>query len=297
MKRLVLQGLAAVLPWPFTYALLRWLARRHQDNPDAHAAFAHAQAYGVAHDEAAFCQRYVLYRLVDQVDLALAWFRGMRWQRRWVREEGAFPSDKGPFLVLTFHLGAGMPIPRALGARAPIAIYIHTEPPGHGFLDGLLGRWRVKACCRLTHAPTVVSMGVDNAARKMLAQLRHTPMIALVDVPNTRRRGGSRALSLPAGQIGMPTGMARLAVKSGVPVYVHFCTLAQDSPERILRMHGPLMADSEERLSTEMGRLFTDMIRRDPAAWHLWNLVDTEFAPPREESGVESKPEPEPAGN
>jgi lauroyl/myristoyl acyltransferase len=278
MKRLVLQFATAVLPWSLTYTLLRRLARRHQDAGDAHVAFAHAQAHGAAADEAAFCQRYVLYRLVDQVDLALAWFRGRRWQRRWVREVGAPIPEQGPFLALTFHFGAGMHALRALSARNPISGTLRVEPQaGTPFVDRLLARWRVAACRRLTRTPELIPMG--NAARKMLAVLKHDPMIALVDVPNPKRRQDRRDLPLLSGRIGMPTGMARLAVKSGVPVYVYFCMLAEHSPERILQVYGPLPAESEEQLTTALTRLFEEMLRRDPAAWHLWNLVDTEFAP------------------
>ncbi|GHT86084.1 hypothetical protein AGMMS49543_18620 [Betaproteobacteria bacterium] len=278
MKRLILQFAAAVLPWPLTCALLRRLAVRHQDAGDAHAAFAQAQAYGAATDEAAFCQRYVLYRLVDQVDLALAWCRGKRWQRRWVRETGAPIPEQGPFLALTFHFGAGMHSLRAFSARNPIFGILRTElPPGMPLVDRLLARLRGAACRRLTRVPQLISMD-NNAARKMLTVLRHDPMIALVDVPNPKRRQSRRDLPLLNGHIGMPTGMSRLAVKSGVPVYVYFCTLAEHSPERILQVYGPLPAESEAQLTTAIGRVFEEMLRRDPAAWHLWNLVDTEFA-------------------
>jgi lauroyl/myristoyl acyltransferase len=281
MKRLLLQLLAAVLPWPLTYALLCWIADRHKDAPVARAAFARARALGAADDEGAFCRRHILYRLVDQADLALAYFRGMRWQRRWVREEGVRLPEAGPYLLLSFHFGAGMHALRAFGERMPHVAVINTDLGNGGRIDRLLGRLRLRACARLLRAPFIpMNTGV---AIRMLRHLEHgAALAALVDVPSPKRRGASRTLPFFSGEIGLPTGMARLAVRAGVPVYVYACMLVQDSPARLLRVDGPLPTGDEATLSAELGRLFEDMVRRDPAAWHLWPIADTVFAPSRE---------------
>lgn len=229
-------------------------------------------------DETAFCQRFVLQRLVDQADLALAWLRGRRWHERWVCEEGSAFPEHGPFLAITFHLGAGLPSMRSLGRHGRGVAFIHAPVEGATRRSDRLGYWlahaRLATVKRLGGAPCIPTGGSAAQAHGWLAQ--GGGVVALIDAPH---QGDRHAVAVPfyGRSIGLPSGLARLAVDAGVPVYVYSVTLAEASPQRLLRIHGPLTSRDPAALTRDIGRLFENTVKIDPAAWSYWGSVDTAF--------------------
>jgi hypothetical protein len=281
IKRLILFAAAAVLPYRLSFAILRRLAARRIDDPAANAAFAVARAHGQASDRAAFCRRFVLYRLIDELDQSLIIFRGWRWHRRWVRAEGPALPTSGPLLAITFHYGAGMHAVRAGGLHAQGIAIIHAPPEAAAAPGDAIGLWlarlRRAALYRLSGAAGIV---IGHAATQSLDRLAGGgAILALADVPHFGRQ---RTVAVPfcGDRIGLSSGLARLAMRADTPVYVFSCALADNSPHRLLRVHGPLLNDNAINLTGEIGRLFEDMVKADPAAWHYWGIMTEAFPPP-----------------
>ncbi|MDR2690319.1 MAG: hypothetical protein LBB76_11265 [Azoarcus sp.] len=281
IKRLILFMGAVVLPYRLSFAILRWRAARGVDDPAANKAFAMACAHGQASDRAAFCRRFVLYRLVDELDQALISFRGWGWHRRWVRTQGPQPPTHGPLLAITFHYGAGMHAVRALGCHEQGISIIHAPPEAAVTLGDTVGLWLARlrrvALRRLSGAEGIV---IGHAATQSLARLAAGgAILALADVPHF---GQQRTVSVPfcGDRVGLTTGLARLAIRAQAPVYVFSCALADDSPHRLLRIHGPLPITDPVALTQEIGHLFEATVQADPAAWHYWNIMSEAFPPP-----------------
>ncbi|MDR2031857.1 MAG: hypothetical protein LBP86_06340 [Azoarcus sp.] len=279
MKRLLPLMAAALLPWRAAYALFRARAARQVDDPNARAACACARARGLDVDEAGFRRCAALQSLIDQADIALAGLRQRHWFRHWVRVEGDTFPQRGPFLAITLHMGAGLAsAPYALGRheRGVLLIYAPMSP------GDFIGRWRVRAWLsilgRNMGTPPIPTGGSFARARAWLEE--GGGVMGMVDIPHYGRRH-TTAIPFFGHTIGLANGLAKLAIETNAPVYVYTSTLDGDSPRRVLRIHGPLRAREPEALMREIGLWFEETVRADPAAWHYWSAIDTAFPPPQ----------------
>ena len=101
LELLLLPGLAAVLPWRWSFALFRrmagwpWLYRAQCMH-----ALAQAQGAGMAPDAARWLREYRLVILTDHADHYLARTRSDAWLRRHVRATGDWGVAPGQAAVL-----------------------------------------------------------------------------------------------------------------------------------------------------------------------------------------------------
>ena len=274
--RLLLLFLAVLLPWRITFRILRYRAAALADGAEASAALAAAQAYLSIPCADTFRQRFALYRLVDDVDLAIGWTRGRAWRTRWLRiQEGTFPQ-KGAFLALTFHLGAGVPALWELGRHDKGVAWIHA-PAEHVAGSGLafwLARMRIKMVVRLAGAPTISTGGARGKAECWLKT--RGGIVALVDAPHFGRREVTNVQFLGR-TVGLPCGLAKLALTVNAPVYLFSSRLSFDSGHRLLRVIGPLATDRVDMMMQEVATFLEEEARSDPAAWHFWELIERGF--------------------
>lgn len=272
---------AALLPWKLAYRVISLLATRSRAHPGVHAACAEACAWGIVTDAQRFAQRFTLYRLIDHADLALAWLRGRRWFRKWVQQSGpAFP-DRGPYIAITFHYGAGLMALHAMRGHARGVAWVYASPAQRNATRWraaeVMVRLRIAAVARLGGATPLPTGGAVDTARAWLA--RGGAIVALMDAPP----GGQRkveAISFCGRRIGLATGLIRLAARAEVPIYLYTAALERDGPGRVLHVEGPLSADDPEAALVRIGDFFDRMVRADPAAWHYWGSAQAAFPPP-----------------
>lgn len=274
--------LVAILPWRWSFALLRRLAWRQRHQPATLQALAAARANVAIADEEAFCHRHALYRLVDELDLALAWTRSRRWAARWLQREGAALPQQGAYLALTFHYGAGLPAWWALGEHQQGVAWIYTlpNPLPHG-LALWLGRRRLAAVERLGGGCVIPTGGAWQQAACCLQAAQG--VMALLDAPHFGHRRCSR-VSVLGHQIGLARGLLELAQAEAVPVLLFSCRLAAQGPQRLLKVHGPLPAAPLDSQMQQVADFFSAELRADPAAWHFWQdqVFTIGFPPPAE---------------
>lgn len=88
-------GLAALLPWPISFAIFKRLARwRLLYRSQCDSALAQARARGWVEDEADWLLKRRLVTLVDHSDFYLARTRGSGWMRRHLAVDGQWPGDR-----------------------------------------------------------------------------------------------------------------------------------------------------------------------------------------------------------
>ena len=119
IELVMVPGLAAVLPWPWCFALFKRLARvRWLYGAACAHALAQAQQRGQVADAAQWEATRRLVTLVDHADHYLAATRSNRWMRRHLTVQGNWPNSQEPGIFCTFHWGAGMWGLRHAGASA-----------------------------------------------------------------------------------------------------------------------------------------------------------------------------------
>ena len=285
IARLFLLACAALLPWRLTFRLLEWLAHARSETPDAEAALAAAQGLVDIEDREAFLFRYRLYRLVDDVDLAIGLTRGSAWHKKWVHVQGGRFPTQGAFLALSFHLGAGVPALRELGRHDKGVAWIHAsaENAAGSGIALRLARARIALVERVGGARTIPTGGARLKAAAWLSA--QGGIVALVDAPHFGQRRVSD-VRLLGKTIGLPRGLAELAQSCNAPVYLYSARLAADSGHRLLRISGPLAADETADLMQAIATFLTEEIEADPAAWHFWRFVDAGFPGAQAEGGA-----------
>lgn len=280
----VLPGLVAVLPWPLGFAVLKRCARvdllyRSSVAP----AWSVARRYLPDADETAWKRRHRLLRLVEPVDSYLTLLRGRTWWRRRIVRDGAWPAAGTPALLLTFHWGAGHWVWSQLRMHGIDAHFLARQPgPGDlgvGRLSVLYGRFRGWALRRIGSAGPLYLGGSVPQIEAAFAEGRS--IVGMLDLPPRPARSAFRA-SLLGRTVRLPSGLAELAVRSGVPVVIFSCGLDPDTGTRTLRIE-TLPADAGiEQIMVRYAAHLDRCLREQPAYWQMWSAADAIFeaAPP-----------------
>lgn len=282
----LLPGMAAVLPWRWSFALFKrlagwsWLYRSQ-----CVRALAQAQGAGMAHDPARWLREYRLVILIDHADHYLARTRSDVWLRSQVRvtgEWGVTPGQAG--LLVTFHWGCGMWAQRHAHACGLLPHTLVASP------EGLRGRavlrWYIRQrLCTLEQAqgrPVIHVPGPMRVLRRAWGAGEQVVMV--IDVP-ADQVPGTVPLPVLGRPVRVPVALARLAVEQRVPVTVYTLDLNLATGQRHLRLYPLGVPDDAEQLLARVFEHFEMAVRKRPASWHLWAEAERFFASASSEGG------------
>lgn len=283
-ERVILPGVAAMLPAHASHRLLAWLSRHSAVVEQAcQSAWQGAAPFAAMLNinEAEFKSRHRLYWLVDFADLFLLRTRSNAWLDRYVERHGASLPAHAPVMALTFHFGAGMWAMRALGRSGRKFSWLHA-PVDATFADeqkvlSRLGRLRIRTVEEATGSPAIPTGGSFERMGRWIDQ--GGGITALVDAPHFGNRNTS--LTTVLGQpFYLANGLARLAQAKNCEVFFYTTSLVGDGPMRRLHCEGPYSAENLDSLIQNIGAFMDREIRRDPAAWHLWAHLSQFGIPP-----------------
>jgi len=282
VELVLLPGLAALLPWPLAFRVLRRLTRwlRPYEQVSA-SAQAQAAERGWVGDARHWRLVRRLVTLVDHADLYLAHSRSDAWMERHLDVQGQWPAPNQPGIILTFHWGAGMwglRHARAAGLR----VHALVAPLDSAQFEG---RKVLHAYARARTAEVATTLGVPTldtsvSLRPVLRALRQgEQVLAAIDVPSDQA-SASESIRLLGVHARIPRALLRVAVDQRVPVTVYLTGLDAASGRRSLRIH-QLDVYSEVAPLAEVVFSFLDQaIRDDPPAWHFWAEADRFFVNP-----------------
>ena len=280
LELVLLPGLAALLPWPLAFRLLRvsarcpWLYRQACTQ-----ALAAAQAHGMAPDSGTWLREHRLMMLVDHADLYLARTRSDRWLRRYVDVQGDWGVRDHAALLVTFHWAAGMWAhrhARASGLRPHMLLARQDR-------GGYVGRWVLGRYARARARAVALADGQDviwvpGAMPALTSALaRQEQIVVVLDVPPDQVKETAPQQVLGR-RVHMPIALPRLAVRQRLPVTVFTLGLDVRTGRRDLRLY-PLGAwDDAQALSARIFQEFDRIVRERPAHWHFWSVAQRFFA-------------------
>ena len=281
LERVLLPGLAAVLPWSWCARLFWQLARAEPlYRGEVDAAWEHARHY--LPTDPLWKRRARFHLLVDNADYFLSLVRGRRWMERHIRVTGSENLHAGvnAMLLVTFHWGQGFWALRWLRERGQPAAWLHAPVasrlrPGE-YVSGLMGRLRIRQVGRLSGARPIPVGGSIAAMRERLQQAG-LPVMAMPDAP---LRPGQRTLAVEL--LGRPAriaaGVITMAAQEGVPVQAYTMRVDPRTGKRHLAI-GPRLVESDPAvLAQALADVLSGAIREDPSAWYVWAFAGGFFA-------------------
>lgn len=280
LERVLLPGLAAVLPWPWCARLYWQLARAgFLYRGEVDAAWEQARRYLAADPQ--WRRRARFHLLVDNADYFLSRCRGRGWLQRHVRVSGAenLAGGVNAMLLVTFHWGQGFWALRWLREHGLPAAWLHAPVPHRlrfgEYVGGLMGRLRIRQVGRLAGAAPIPVGGSVAAMRDRLR--KGLPVMAMPDAPI---RPGQRTLAVEL--LGRPAriaaGVIRMAAEDRVPVHAYLMRVDPRSGRRHLAIGPRLPAGDAAQLAQALADVLSGAIREDPAAWYVWAHADGFFS-------------------
>jgi len=273
----VLPGVGALLPWPLTLRLMRFLSRwRGWYIAEVSAATEMAHRFGVAPDAEAFSRRLRWRLMIDAVDGYLVVLRGQRYQKRWLRTHGDALPERGPVMFIGTHHGCGywfLPYLRDCGL--PMNVIAPRLDPllaKLAFHERVYARMRHRLIAFAAGRPLVYRGNASAGLSELLAAGEIG--FGLADMPTNRPD------AVPVQIAGHPTHLAQnlfeLAEKLAVPVYLFSSDTDLGTGERHLYFEH-LRAGTPEERTRRFGELLDELVRRDPSGWRFWPIAQSFF--------------------
>ena len=272
LEVVLLPGLAAVLPWPVSFAIFRRLAHwpwlyREACLP----ALAQAKARGHCPDEHAWTWERRLVTLLDHADHYLFRTRSDAWMARHVQVVGSWGETDKAGLLWTLHWGTGLWAlrhARVAGLRPNMVLDAPRGPDFAGrTVFGRYVRARMRSVERALERPIIFAPGAMDGVRGALAQREQVAVV--MDVPQDQVKV-TRATTLLGQPVSVPAALAHMAVAQALPVTVFYMGVDLHTGHRQLSVV-PLgvaaeAGDLTDRAFSQLDRL----LKASPAAWHLW---------------------------
>ena len=283
LELVLLPGLAALLPWPWCFALFRWLSKRclWLYREPCERALHEAQARGWVTPEAAplwLAQRR-LVTLIDHADLYLAAARSNRWMQRHLSVQGQWPAAGQAGILATFHWGAGMWGLRH-AQQAGLTPHALVAPLNGAHFVGhpVLHRYAQARTAYVSTALGCPTLDVSSSLRPAVRALRQgEQVLAAIDVPSDQV-----AASVPVHIAGMaaqvPKALLRLAVEQKVPVTVYMTGIDLHTGQRQLTIAALPVFDDVEGLADAVFAHLSEALHHSSVAWHFWSEAPRFFA-------------------
>ena len=281
LELVLLPGLAAVLPWRWSFALFCQLARWPSlYREPCERALAQAQAMGRVDDAARWLHERRLVTLVDHADHYLARTRGDAWLRRHVQVRGDWGVAGQGALLVTFHWGCGMWAQRHATAQGLGPHTLGASPAG------LRGRWvlrryieaRLRTLERAQGGRGVIHVpGPMRPVQRALAAREQ--VVLVIDVP-ADQVAATATVTVLGRPVRVPAALVRQAVQQKLPVTLYTLGLDVATGQRELCLYPLGVCDSAEALLEQIFKRFDPLLQERPAAWHLWSEAERFFAAP-----------------
>ncbi|MGA9342851.1 MAG: hypothetical protein WBV61_11060 [Rhodanobacteraceae bacterium] len=273
--------LIALLPWSLGFRILKQFARlEFVHRTSVENAWHVAQAHLPGVDETRWKRRFRLLRLVERVDTWLTLLRSARWWQTHTRIDGVWPPAQQPWVLLTYHWGAGwwvwMPL-RAHGIHAHfVARRAQAVDLGASRVALAYGKLRNRALIRIgSLGPIFVGGGAERMIEALAA---NKSLVGMLDLP---ARAGQLAVRAPLldGFVELPAGLARLAERNGIRVALFSCGLDFATGSRDLRIEPlPPGLPIDEVMARYVAHL-DQRLREAPEAWQIWQEAGGMFVP------------------
>lgn len=234
---------------------------------------AHEYAPALLPGEAAFKARHRMHYLADYYDIYAMRTRGAGWLTRNHVITGASPQPGSSFMALTFHYGAGMWAHQHFASLNRRTTWLHVPVSvgyRHAPVAAAVARLRLRVLRRVMANPTTE---VGGSHAKLVSWLEGGgALMAMFDAPHfdQHRTTATRVLD---GEFHLVTGILRLAVELGVPVYLYAHVVADRAERRWLDIEGPYRETCVAHLAERVGAFMDRKLRTDPAPWHGWHLL------------------------
>lgn len=258
--------------WPLAKKLCGWLPLY---NRQAQQALHNCQTIQPPTDSKQWLAEYRLTILLDHLDLWLSMLAPGRFYRQ-MQIENSLP-EKGPFVLLGLHWGAGFPILRELHRNAPETVYILRQRSRHEtqkrWFQGRYIHYRRAHLAKLFPDQRYTPGGYPRMLIKTLQSRKSILMLG--DVPAV---AGEQTLSVQL--LGQPaqisSGFLRLLIKMAIPV-VFFDVSMTTEGQRRLHLQTPQTFSEQDGLIKNFETLFDDCLSRQSSAWQLWFAANQIF--------------------
>jgi len=270
---------AAMLPWRVGFAWLKLLSRWRFLHRDTIASlWAAAAPYFPDADAREWQRRVRLLLLVEHTDTYLTVLRSDRWWRRHIAVRGDVPSGAHANLLLTYHWGTGNWIWPVLRAHGVAAHFLARRPHGRSLglsrLSLWYGRLRGWSLRRIGSRGVIFTGDSSAAIRDALAA--GASVIGMLDI-GPRAGRPAFAATLLGRDVCLPTGLARIAADSAVPVTLFSVGLDWWTGRRDLVVE-PLPAGAgADAIMSAYARHLDRRLVPAPEAWLMWHEAHAIF--------------------
>ena len=270
---------AALLPRRLSFALMKRLARNERlYRASVDPAWQAARQYLPELDEETFRYRYRLLRLVDQVDTWLTLLRSARWWHKQVDIVGEWPESSGPFLLLTFHWGAGGFIWKLLRRRGVAAHFLARRASysdmGLGRVALWYARFREWAIVRIGCAGPIFVGG--SKARIRAAFAAGSSVMGMLDLPADEGRATFLEPCMEW-QMRFPRGLVDLAIENDLVVILVSAGLDHHNGRREVLVEVLPIGLDAGKIAERYAEHFSRRLAQQPGYWQLWQVAPALF--------------------
>ena len=277
----LLPACVALLPWRLGWPLARFITRLPRlYGREQFVTLNGLAAAGLPRPDDGFLRRQRLLRLLDHSDLFLSMTRSERWIARHIEVEGEWPAQ-GPFLVLTFHWGAGLwglRQMRSAGVRSH-SLSNELDPANYAREPFALAydRLRNRETARVLGQP--VHRRGSQVRHLLRALERGENILGLIDAPVTDSRNATE-VELLGRRARFATGLLQIARRAGAPVVLFTCGIDWASGRRRMVVRPPLVVDDVDAAARTLAAELDRLLAQWPDHWHLWPVAADILQPP-----------------
>ncbi len=272
-----LASMVLLLPWSFTYALLRFATRFGFGKTEFEsAAVANMQRFGFGANQYLTVRHMRLHRLIDLADFYKSWWMSRSWLQRYWRVSGdPLPDAKQhpSVLFVTFHYGAGFWALRYFQQHGLSMAALYRPPPqpkaGERFHYYFFW-WRLRSIFRLTGTKPI---RVGDQQSELSALVRRLvkvrlPVGVMPDIPTAAEQAVSAVMF--GHRIYFASALLRLVVKKNIPIVLYTSVLDLTDGGRNVQIQVLDEYNTVEVLAQRLADCLATAIAKDPSAWHLW---------------------------
>ena len=282
LEYVLVPGLAAVLPWSWSFALFKRIARCPSlYRAQTEVALHHARVCGmVGDDEQAWMAKRRLTDILDHADHYLICFRANRaWMRKYVQSQGHWECADSAGLLWTFHWGTGMWALRHAREHGMRVQMVLAAPQGPDFVGRRVFSWYVRARMRsveraLGSKIIFVPGGMQGIRQALTADMQ---VAVVMDVPSDQVKV-TRLTPLLDRAVSVPAVLPHMAVEQQLPVTVYYMGVDMQTGKRLLTIAPLGMSDDAGALTDQAFLHLDQLLRSDSALWHFWAIAPRFFA-------------------
>lgn len=267
--------MAALLPWPICFRFFRWITRYdflYRSNWQSAVIQFHGH-YPETTPGAlkAWCHQRRLVTLIDHADLYLSLTRSNQWMRKYLDQDGSWPSPSKAGILCTFHWGAGMWGLRhahesGLQVHALVAALEGSHFRGRSMLH-TYAKLRTSEVSKVLGKKT---LDVSSSLRPVIKALKQCEQVlAAVDVPPDQV-SHSFPVNLLNTTIWMPRGLLRVAAEQNIPVTVYVTGIDFKSGRRKLNIIPINQNLTIEILGEKVFENLNKSMIKSSSSWHFW---------------------------